>query len=338
MAKPWPIDSPCDAFEIEANMQALRSRSHDSTSRCSELEGRFTLDDDAAYRRWRERKLADSPGAPEELLVPIADLAAPTPDEVAAVVDRCRRSNMAIYESGGDGRDPGRVRAALCAFTASFGLDDFETQRSAGGDGLVALQVTDEHAKAGYIPYTNRPISWHTDGYYSYEHPSRCIRAMILHCVRQAADGGSNALLDHEIAYIRLRDADPAFIRALMHEEAMIIPANEGGKGHMRAENGGPVFIVDPTDGALTMRYTARTRNIVWRDDATTREALGLLEHVLESDPLIVRHRLSPGQGVICNNVLHNRTGFDHASERQSRRLLYRARFYGRVRGARVET
>ena len=28
-------------------------------------------------------------------------------------------------------------------------------------------------------------------------------------------------------------------------------------------------------------------------------------------DPLIIRYRLAAGEGVICNNVLHNRTGFD---------------------------
>ena len=33
---------------------------------------------------------------------------------------------------------------------------------------------------------------------------------MILHCVRPARQGGDNRLLDHEMAYIALRDADPA--------------------------------------------------------------------------------------------------------------------------------
>jgi hypothetical protein len=38
---------------------------------------------------------------------------------------------------------------------------------------------------------------------------------MILHCMRAAAEGGVNRLLDHEIAYIALRDHDPARPRLL---------------------------------------------------------------------------------------------------------------------------
>ncbi len=41
------------------------------------------------------------------------------------------------------------------------------------------------------------------------------------------------------------------------------------------------------------------------------------------------RHRLQKGEGVICNNVLHNRSMFSDNSN--SKRLLYRARFYNRV-------
>ena len=38
---------------------------------------------------------------------------------------------------------------------------------------------------------------------------------MLLHCVRDAAEGGVNRFLDHDIAYILLRDAIPTFIAAL---------------------------------------------------------------------------------------------------------------------------
>ena len=48
---------------------------------------------------------------------------------------------------------------------------------------------------------------------------------MLLHCTAAAETGGENGLLDHEIAYIRLRDKDPDHIEALMHPEAMTIPA-----------------------------------------------------------------------------------------------------------------
>jgi hypothetical protein len=40
---------------------------------------------------------------------------------------------------------------------------------------------------------------------------------------------------------------------------------------------------------------------------------------------------LEPGMGVLCNNVLHERSGF--VDDVAAPRLLYRARYYDRVAG-----
>jgi hypothetical protein len=158
------------------------------------------------------------------------------------------------------------------------------------------------------------------------------IRSMLLHCVRDAREGGANGLLDHEIAYIRLRDENPDYIAALMHPEAMTIPANREADGRVRAENTGPVFVLDPATGTLAMRYTARKREIRWRQDAATQTAVGALQRILSEDPLLMRVRLAPGEGVICNNVLHDRIGFENEAGSQHGRLVYRIRSYDRVR------
>jgi alpha-ketoglutarate-dependent taurine dioxygenase len=79
------------------------------------------------------------------------------------------------------------------------------------------------------------------------------------------------------------------------------------------------------------MRYTARKRNIAWRSDEMTRAALSALEEVLTDDPLILRHKLQPGQGVICNNVLHTRTAFADGDDGGAGRLLYRVRYHTRI-------
>ena len=158
------------------------------------------------------------------------------------------------------------------------------------------------------------------------------VRAMLLHCVRSASQGGENGLLDHDIVYIRLRDENPDFIAALMHSAAMTIPANEAANGKMRAENTGPVFALDPDAGELTMRYTARKRNIRWRENAATQAAVRALERLLSEEPLIMRVKLEPGDGVICNNVLHDRIGFDSGPRPEPGRLLYRIRSYDRIR------
>ena len=308
---------------------AILSHTQTRAGRLWPAAGPFSLDDESSYARWREAKLGGYPRAVDELLVSFAGLARPTPDERAAVLALCARANMAVYRTSDIGRDAAAVRPALRALGEALGLRAVEDHRSAEADGIVAIEVVAGGGRLGYIPYTARPISWHTDGYYNYHGASNAVQAMLLHCVRDAAEGGVNALLDHEIAYIRLRDRDPAFIAALMHPETMTIPEGEEAHGRVRPDNTGPVFFIEPSRGALVMRYTARKRYITWRDDETTRQAVAALEEVLETDPLTLRHKLQPGEGLICNNVLHTRTGF--ADGDGAGRLLYRVRYHDRI-------
>jgi len=90
------------------------------------------------------------------------------------------------------------------------------------------------------------------------------------------------------------------------------------------------VFSVDPVDGALHMRYTARTRSIEWKDDADVRAAVAALERILAApSPHVYRLTLGPGMGLVCNNVLHDRSGFTDDPARP--RLIYRARYHDRI-------
>lgn len=294
----------------------------------------FALENEPAYRRWRASKLAAYPQHAGDLKVPVADLARPTVAERARVIEMCRRANMAIYACPRGGPSSGEedgIRQALGVFLAAFGLRDVEAHRSAESDGLVAIEVDQRPAKRGFIPYTTRPLSWHTDGYYNA--PATTIRAMVLHCVRAASSGGENALLDPEIAYIRLRDANPRWLAALMRPEAMTIPEAQEEDGRVRLTSTGPVFSIDAASGSLAMRYTARGRNIAWRDDADTRAAIGFLARLLkeEQEPLILKVRLAPGEGLICNNVLHTRGAFEEGGG--PGRLIYRARYAQRIAG-----
>ncbi|MCB1525779.1 MAG: TauD/TfdA family dioxygenase [Rhodoblastus sp.] len=288
----------------------------------------FALDDEGAYRAWRERKLAVYPRSVEELFVDIADPAALTTFEHAAIRERCARANMAIYILAGTPRDEKAQRAAVLALGPQLGLTAVEDHRSRDNDGLVAIEVVETGGRLGYIPYTSRPIAWHTDGYYNFHGPERAVQAMLLHCMRDA-DGGDNRLLDHEIAYIRLRDEDPAHIAALMHPEAMSIPENVEPDGKVRPVNVGPVFYIDPRTGALGMRYTARTRSIAWREDAATQRAVAALSRILVDETLTLSTRMRPGMGLVCNNVLHDRTGFAEGSG--GGRLVYRIRYHGLI-------
>lgn len=298
----------------------------------SPTSGPFSTTDEAAYVRWREAKLAAHPRDPAELFVDIADPSAPSADDLAAIARACARADMCVYRFASGPADEAYARRAVSALASACGLARFEKHRSAGPDGIVPIEVATDAHRSGFIPYSTRPIGWHTDGYYAYEGPARAIRAMVLHCVRPAESGGVNALLDHEIAYIRLRDRDPAFVEALMRPNAMTIPPSVEEDGSVRGEAVGPVFEIDPATGGLLMRYTARKRHIGWADDALTRAAVAALEEICADDPLIFRLRLEPGQGVVCNNVLHDRTGFGDAPA--STRLLLRLRSYDRLFGS----
>ena len=283
-----------------------------------------------AYERWRARKLAAYPASTAELFVPISDPFALTAAEKAALVDACARANMAIYVTAARDEDSAIPRA----LGRQLGLHRLDHNYLADDDGVSGIAVAPKDAGRGvrgeFIPYTDRPIRWHTDGYYN--PPERRIRAMLLHCVRRAREGGENTLLDHEIAYLRLRDENPAFIRALMRPDAMTIPPREDTGGVARPAETRPVFSVDPRDGALHMRYTARTKSIEWKDEPVVASAVAALSRLL-AEASRFRHRLllEPGMGIVCNNVLHERDGF--VDDPASPRLLYRARYYDRIAG-----
>lgn len=286
----------------------------------------FDLDSDVAYRAWRSRKLAAAPLSAGELLVPIADGQDLSAMELDAMHGALARANLVIYQLPGS---RGADKVTIRQLGRQFGLERLDDNLCADEDSITSLTVVEKRSEGEYIPYTNKRLNWHTDGYYN---PlDRQIRAVILHCVQPAAQGGENAFLDHEMAYIALRDQDPALIRALMAPDAMTIPANVQNGRQIRPEQSGPVFSVDRA-GHLHMRYSARTRNVVWKDDAATRAAAEALLNLFRSDsPFILRHRLKSGQGVLTNNVLHCRTAFEDDAQRDQTRLLYRARYYDRV-------
>ena len=289
------------------------------------VEFPFALDASQAYLRWREEKLARYPRRTDDLIVEVRDPRNPSESELGEMRRVCAAANMVVYASPlasvADKDIPRRLGARL-------GLVRLVANPLADEDGISALEAAPEKAALGYIPYSNRRLLWHTDGYYNA--PARRIRAFILHCVRPAGTGGENRVLDHEIAYILLRDADPEYVRALSLPDAMTIPASAAEGAEVRDAQTGPVFSFDA--GALHMRYTARTRSVEWRPDDTTRAAVQYLNAILEADsPHVFAIRLAGGQGLVCNNVLHNRSAFTDEAAPGLGRLVYRARYSDRV-------
>ena len=284
----------------------------------------FHPDNATGYADWRAAKLRAYPTRAEDLLVKIENPKALTADEHALLLAQLQKTNIAIYV----GPDLGADKNVPRMLGQQFGLHRLDANLLSDDDGITTLTVADETEKKGeFIPYTDRPIRWHTDGYYN--PAGRWILGMMLHCVSPAAEGGENALMDHEMLYLMLRDTNPAHIHALMQEDAMSIPPRMDDSGIARAEETGPVFSTLP-GGQLHMRYTARTRSIAWKQDNATLAAVAAIEKLLTQNlPGMFRHRMEPGTGLICNNVLHDRTGFIDSP--QQKRMVFRARYYDRV-------
>ena len=287
----------------------------------------FDLADESSYRQWREHKLDSAPRRIEDIVVALDDPRALTAGERDALLERCATANMALYTSNTVGDADKEIPRGL---GRQLGLVHLDSHWLTDDDAISPISVRgaeERGERKEFIPYTDKPIRWHTDGYYNL--PERTVRGMILHCVQSAASGGENQLLDHEIAYILLRDENPDYIRALSQADAMIIPPRMDDSGVARAAQPGPVFSIDG-EGFLHMRYTARTISIQWRNDAATQAAVAALTRILATPtPWTLHGRMEPGMGLACNNVLHDRSGFTETQ--QKRRLLYRARYHERV-------
>lgn len=295
------------------------------------VETPFDLDNNDYYQHWRDVKLTDYPQTLADLVVEINDPRALTAAEHKKLLSICQKANMVIY-AGQTGDDPDAE--IPLAMGRAFNLLELDHNWLADQSGLTSLTVVADGNRQNYIPYSNRAINWHTDGYYNT--PDKQIHGLNLHCVMPAPDGGENRLMDHEIVYSLLRDKNPDYIRALMADNVMTIPARTGNDGEIvRKEETGPVFSVNQLTGDLHMRYTIRTRNVIWKDDPLTLEALKELENLLETDSVYnYQGKLQSGMGLVSNNVLHDRSAFE--DNEQQKRLIYRARYYARLAGTDV--
>ena len=295
------------------------------------MQSPYALGNDALYRRWRAWKLENYPVRTESVVVEVRDPRNPSPIEMQELLRVCRKANMAIYRSrlGGDiDKDiPGDSERILGSTTSTVTCSRTRTAsprsrscRASPGGGTFRTRTAD-CCGTPTVTTIQRPIA-----------SARFCCTVFSRPRKEERTRCSTP----EIAYIRLRDADPDYAHALMAPDAMTIPPNTEA-GAERPASIGPVFAIDSMSGNLHMRYTARVRSILWKDDATTVAAVRFLEQLLADDSSSVfRYRLAAGEGLLCNNVLHNRTAFSDKEQRGARRLLYRARYYDRIVGTNV--
>ncbi len=244
-----------------------------------------------------------------------------------AIAGECARFNLALYRFARGGSDPG----ALSAFASAMGLHRRDPTLGADHRGVASVRVERSRHGPEMIPFTSRALNWHTDGYYNT--PEQSVRAVVMHCAAPAASGGESALLDPDLVFTALHERDPALVEALAHPRAMTVPPHEAGGAVVRPARAGPVFRFVDGPRSLHMRYTMRTRSIRWRSTPDTARAVAALEAAIASLAASqVRVRLEAGEGVICNNVLHRRSGFVDGED--SPRTLLRIRSFDPVRTA----
>ncbi len=301
-------------------MSATLDHMNTALNRCDE-DSPFLLENEGAYQAWRDRKLRYR----KELNATTVYQLDPGPvlpqSTIAQIQRQLTAFSFVVFRSAD------RLgKSEFLALNRQFGLQELDVNLGADEDKVTSLQVVSESDhRSQYIPYTNRGMNWHTDGYYNPE--GRRINAFGLYCVHQSERGGSNFLFDHEMMYLIIRDQAPHLLKALMRDDMMTIPANVQGNRIIRAEESGPIFSLQPGTCVLNMRYTSRPYNIVWKTDRQSVSALNLVREILMDSEAITEVRLEEQQGIVCNNVLHGRRPFWDNTDKPPR-LVYRARYY----------
>jgi alpha-ketoglutarate-dependent taurine dioxygenase len=280
----------------------------------------YLLENEGKYQAWRARKLQYRQELSATTVFELDQQGRVPSSMLQALRKQVAAYNFVIFQSISELR-----KVEFLALNRQFGLVQLDANLGADEDRVTSLQVVDdEDDRAQYIPYTNRAMNWHTDGYYNPH--ERHIDAFALYCVNQAARGGGNYLFDHEMMYMLIRDQSPDALAALMCDDMLRIPANVQNNRVIRAEESGPVFSLQANNCALNMRYTSRPQNIVWKADKRSTAALNLVREILMDDSAMIEVRLQQRQGIVCNNILHGRQAF-HDTAGQPARLIYRARY-----------
>ena len=285
------------------------------------------MDDfESDYSTWRESKLSAGLNSDNLAQIPIQNPSVLNQLELEQLRAHCNQNNFAIYQL----EQPHLAdKSSIRAFSEQISMIELDQNLCADNNSITSLQVMNLGRAKGYIPYTSKALNWHTDGYYNelLQH----IRSFLLHCVQSAPSGGESMLINHELIYIALMDENPDFITALMQPDVMTIPANIENGEEIRPPQSGPVFYRDAHTNSLQMRYTSRSRNIEWKQDSLVQRAVSMIEELLSDSTFVIRHLLKPGEGLICNNILHGRSAFTNGNIPEEQRVMYRIRSYNRL-------
>ena len=268
----------------------------------------------AEFLRWAEEKERNIPHNIDGIIVNIHDINNVKISEIAKIKETINKCNSCIYSS----KIPLKSNTNLLKFVESIGMKTYDRNNIESNE--ISTITPLENNKINYIPYTDKSLNWHTDGYYD----KKSIFSWLLHCVHPATHGGENYLLDHELAlreYV-LRYDD---INNLMSEDALTIPES---KDTSRSEISTYIFSIKNQYKKLHMRFSMRKDNIGTSPKAG--DAVIKLKQTIENDcaKYSLTYKLQKNEGIITNNILHGRKAF---KDDKVKRKLLRIRSYERL-------
>ncbi|GBQ66853.1 gamma-butyrobetaine dioxygenase [Ameyamaea chiangmaiensis NBRC 103196] len=170
--------------------------------------------------------------------------------------------------------------------------------------------LADVKAIAGAYDLTMTPrhLEPHSDNPYRHPVPGY----ILLHCLRNDADGGASTLVDGFAAASVLRERDPEAFTTLTSTPVAFRYAD----GNTILENHGTLIATDHQGDVVQIRFSNRTEMIGWMPpeqlDAYYRAREAFWRLIEPASPLTLRLTLQPGDLLMMDNyrLLHGRTGF----------------------------
>ena len=268
----------------------------------------------AEFLRWAEEKEKNIPQNSDGILVNIHDINNVKTSEITKIKETLYKYNSCIYSS----KIALKANTNLLKFVELVGMRTYDCNNIDANE--ISTITPLQNSKINYIPYTDKSLNWHTDGYYD----KKSIFSWLLHCVHPATHGGENYLLDHELAlreYV-LRYDD---VNNLMSEDALTIPES---KDTSRSEISTYIFSIKNQYKKLHMRFSMRKDNIGTSPKAG--DAVTKLKQTIENDcaKYSLTYKLQKNEGIITNNILHGRKAF---KDDKVKRKLLRIRSYERL-------
>ncbi len=282
----------------------------------------LTKSDD--YLHWRDKKLANAPTQLGDCIVEIQNPFKLSNTEKNKIIGLCQKGNFALFEI----QPVAQYGEAIISINQQLGLKDFDAHLFVKTGGLAHITQSNNKDQGEFIPYTDKNIGWHTDGYYNAINER--IRAFSLFCVNPADQGGVNEWIDPQMIYLLLREDNADVAKALTHPQAMSIPEHKVDGKVRRSTSTGPIFFIDEPTNELYMRYTQRKKNIEFLNSLEIKQAVEHLDALLKTNTdHHFEHLMQSGQGLLCNNVLHKRNAF--TDDKDNPRLLLRGRYFNRI-------